>query len=291
MKNYYTISSQNLNIRISDHGAELSSVIDYSSQFQFIWQAKNDIWARHAPVLFPIVGKLNQNKIQINQQEFTLNQHGFARDFLFEPIEIYSNVIRFMLESSAETKAFYPYDFKFFICYEVIQHTLKITYSILNTGDQKMYYSVGAHPGFNLPVPDLNAYQIIFEKEEVDQRCLLIDGLLSGKVEPIAFPNKTLPLNKDLFQKDAIVLKSFKSNWIKLVQTDSKFSILMECEGFPYMGIWSKAGCEEFICLEPWQGIADHVGFEGDISEKEGILCADPGKEISFHYTIHFTAP
>ncbi len=291
MNNHYTLSSNSLQVIISDLGAELISVTDHLSRFQFIWQGNNDIWPRHAPVLFPIVGKLNKNSIQIKQQKYSLGQHGFARDLRFEPIEIYSNLIKFMLESSEQTKEFFPFDFKFFITYEINLNALSITYSVLNTGMEKMYFSVGAHPGFNLPTSDIKSYQIIFEKEEFPERYLLSDGLLNGEKDKINMHQQVLPLNNDLFLKDAIVLKSFKSNWIKLLQMDGKFEIHMDCPGFPFMGIWTKPQCEDFICLEPWQGIADSVGFEGDISEKEGILCAEPGHELSFNYTIRFSAP
>lgn len=291
MKNTFTISSPQLTVNISDLGAELTSVLDAQTQYEFIWQANPAIWARQAPVLFPIVGKLNNNNVLINKQTYSMNQHGFARDFRFEPIEIYSNLLKFMLESNDTTKEYFPYDFKFFICYELIANTLTITYTTLNSGSQKIFFSVGAHPGFNLPEHNLENYQILFEKEENLERFLLSNGLLSGSTEKFGSNPSCIKLSKELFEKDAIVLKSFQSNWIKLVQTNGKFAINMQCEGFPFMGIWTKNNCEEFICLEPWQGIADTVGFDGEIAQKEGIIGLDAGKEISFAYAIEFVAP
>jgi galactose mutarotase-like enzyme len=291
MRNTHTLSSQQLIVNISESGAELISVQNVETKYEFIWQANPAIWGRHAPVLFPIVGKLNEDKILIDNKLYNMKQHGFARDCRFEPIEIYSNLLKFMLESDAASKEHFPYDFKFFICYELIDNALKITYTVLNTGSQKMFFSVGAHPGFNLPEHNLEKYQILFEKEENLNRSLLTNGLLNGETEKLDSNPKSIDLNRDLFEKDAIVLKSFKSNWIKLVQTNGKFAINMQCDGFPFMGIWTKNKCEEFICLEPWQGIADTLGFEGEIAHKEGIIGLDAGKEISFTYSIQFVAP
>jgi galactose mutarotase-like enzyme len=291
MTNFHQISSDKLSVSISELGAELCSVKDLSTDYEFIWQANPAVWARHAPVLFPIVGKVYQNTLRVKEQEFSLNQHGFARDLLFEPIEIYTNLIKFMLVSSEKTKELFPYDFKFFISYEVIDETIIVSYSVLNTGNETMFFSVGAHPGFNLPNPKLNQYKIEFEVPENLDRYLLTDGLQNQQVENLGIEQKWLSLDKSLFDKDAIVLKNLKSKWLKLVQTDGRFAIQLHFEGFPFMGIWSKLGNEEFICLEPWQGIADTFGFEGEITKKEGIIGLEAGKEISFTYAIEFVAP
>ncbi len=290
MINKHRLQSEKLIVEISENGAELISVKDTASNFEFMWQADPKIWNRHAPVLFPIVGKLNNNQLKIEDKYFEMSQHGFARDQLFEPIEMYTDLIQLMLSSSDVSLAKYPYEFRFFTSYYLNDSTLRTEHKVINMGEENMYFSLGAHPGFNLPISQLNQFAIQFEKEEVFERHLLQDGLFTGKTERVQANGNLLPLSNSLFEKDALVLKNLKSKWLKLVRTDSKYSIQLNFEGFPFMGIWTKPGQEEFICLEPWLGIADSVGFTGNIGEKEGIMALAPKAEISFHYDLIFTA-
>lgn len=286
----HKISSKDISVKVNEKGAEICSVIDNKGGFEFIWNANPNIWNRHAPVLFPIVGKLNNNKIEINQQSYSMNQHGFARDLEFEPIEIYSDLVKMMLSSNEQTQINYPFDFRFFITYQVVDNKVIVTYSCLNTGNHEMFFSVGAHPGFALPTQNLDDYQIQFEKPESLERHLLSNGLLNGEIENLGDNQLTLNLNSKLFDKDAIIFKKLNSSWLKLVQTEKGYSIKLEFGQFDYMGIWTKAGCNDFLCLEPWNGITDYEGFAGNISQKEGIITLNPGEEKSFSYTLEFTA-
>ncbi len=290
MINTHKLKSTQLLVEISENGAELISVKDIASNFEFMWQADPKIWNRHAPVLFPVVGKLNNNQLKISGKNYEMGQHGFARDQVFEPIEMYTDLIRLMLSSSDVSLAKYPYEFRFFTTYSLKDNTLRIEHKVINMGAEKMYFSLGAHPGFLLPVAVLNQFKIEFEQTEIFERHLLQEGLFTGKSERIEAEGKVLPLNNSLFEKDAIVFKNLNSKWLKLVRTDSNYSIQMNFEGFPFMGIWTKPGQEQFICLEPWLGIADTLGFTGEMSEKEGIMTLSPNAEISFHYELIFTA-
>lgn len=287
----FQIASAQLVLKVNAHGAELCSVKDKVSGFEFIWQADPAVWTRHAPVLFPVVGKLFENKILIDGNVFHMNQHGFARDSHFEIVELYEDTIRFMLESNEETRKGYPYDFKFFVMHEVIENRVKISYTVLNTGSETLFYSVGAHPGFNLPLKDLSKYTILFEKPENLERYMLNKGNFNGLSECLGTNQSVLNLSKDLFIKDAIVFQNLKSSQLSLVQQNSNFKIELQFEGFPYLGIWSKYPNQDFICLEPWAGLADSVGFNGDISIKEGIIFLAPLEEKTLSYTITFTAP
>ncbi len=256
-----------------------------------MWQAHEEIWPRHAPVLFPVVGKLRHGKIMINGQEYEMGQHGFARDLEFEMVELYTDLMRFKLVSTPETRKMFPYDFQFFITYEAADENIKITYNIVNTGDERMYYSVGAHPAFNLPGKDLSSFRIEFERDEDLDRHLLTAGLFNGDMVNIGSNTRKLQLGSELFANDAIVLKNLRSTYLALVQPSSNFKIGLLYRGFSYMGIWTKHPYEEFLCLEPWNGLADYEWFGEDISLKEGILTLAPHKEASFSYTLSFTAP
>ncbi|MDP1726518.1 MAG: aldose 1-epimerase family protein [Bacteroidota bacterium] len=287
----FEISSSQLILKVHAKGAELTSVKDKSRGFEFIWQANPDIWARHAPVLFPVVGKLYHDKILIGSKHFQITQHGFARDSRFELVELYGDMIRYMLESNDLTKKVYPYDFKFFVMYEVKDKQVKISYTVINTGSDTLFYSVGAHPAFNLPLKDLSKYSILFKKPENLERLMLNQGNFNGLRENLGTNQSELKLSNDLFIKDAIVFQNLKSKQLALVQHESIFKIDLQFEGFPYLGIWAKYPNQEFICLEPWAGLADSVAFNGDISEKKGIISVEPLEEKTFAYTISFSAP
>jgi galactose mutarotase-like enzyme len=46
--------------------------------------------------------------------------------------------------------------------------------------------------------------------------------------------------------------------------------------GFPFIGLWT-AKDANFICIEPWCGIADSVNHNQKLEEKEGIKKIDAG--------------
>ena len=278
----HQINSTDLQIAINLKGAELNSVIDKKTGFEFIWQADATIWNRHAPVLFPIVGKLFENKVLIDGKNYDSN---------FELCEIYEDLVRFMLESNEESFNIFPFEYKFFISYQIKNNELKITYTVKNTGFKTLYFSVGAHPGFNIPNKNLSDCEIRFEKEENLKRYLLNSGNFNGLQENLGENTNVLPLSSKIFEKDAIVFKNLHSNNLTLVQKNSNFKIEVDFKGFPYMGIWSKFPNQDFICLEPWLGLADHIDFKGDISEKEGIICLESSEQKEFSYQLKFTAP
>ncbi len=287
----FQISSSDLLVKINARGAELAAITDKASGFEFLWQADPAVWNRHAPVLFPVVGKLYNNTISINGQSYQMNQHGFARDKTFELIELYEDTISLMLEADDDTKKLYPCDFKLIISYQVKERSLSTFYTVINTGISNLHFSIGAHPGFNLPLKDLSQYKIRFNKPEDLNRLLLVDGNFSGQIENLGAQLSELSIDAELFKKDALVFKNLNSDSLILMQNEGDFSITLNFAGFPYMGIWSKYPNQDFICLEPWAGLADVVGFKGDIAEKEGMLLLEPGETQSFAFELSFNAP
>ena len=281
----------NTSFSINKKGAELSSVKDKLTDYEFIWQADPKVWPRHAPVLFPFVGKSANNQFFHCGKPYDMGQHGFARDHEFEINELYTDLVSFTLKGDTARFPQYPFPFIFNIIYQAIGNDLKITYSTFNPGEHTLFFSVGAHPGFKLPVSDLSQYKLEFEMEENLLTHLLKDGLFSGETQVLAHETKELFLNKEIFEKDALVFKGLQSNRLKLKHLHSNYSISMEFDGFPYMGIWAKVPNEDFICLEPWHGLADQSNFKSDISEKEGIIHLAPGETHELSYIISFQAP
>ncbi len=286
-----TINGLRNSFSINKNGAELSSVKDKLTDYEYMWQADAKVWPRHAPVLFPFVGKSASNQINYCGKVYPMGQHGFARDNEFEITELYTDLVTFSLRGDSERFPQYPFEFIFNIIYQVIGDDLKISYKTINIGKDDLFFSVGAHPGFALPVSNLSEFVIEFETNEKLEAHLLSDGLFNGKTELVLENQNLLKLNKEIFEKDALVFKNLNSKSIKLKHLNSNFAIKMDISEFPYLAIWAKVPCEDFICLEPWQGLADKIDFNAEISEREGIVKLAPGAEHELSYTISFQSP
>jgi galactose mutarotase-like enzyme len=277
---------------VNKKGAELASVLQLNNQFEFMWNADALVWNRHAPVLFPIVGKLNDNKVLIDNNLFEMGQHGFARDCNFNLALKTETELQFLLQSNAQTLLKYPFDFELYIIYGFtsVANQLKITYKIINKSTDKMPFSIGAHPAFRLPVANLNEYEIDFFDVDSIERHLLLDGLFINKTEILPLINHKLDLNEQVFEKDAIVLKKCISKTVSLNHKNSNFKVSCSFTNFSDLGIWAKKGNNNFVCLEPWLGYADDFGFKGDINIKKGIIKLPKGDIFKVSYFLNFTS-
>jgi galactose mutarotase-like enzyme len=282
------IENECLSIEVSSSGAELKSLFHKASEKEYLWQGNAAWWPRSAPVLFPVVGKLNNNTYRSNGLTYHLPQHGFARDLDFLLVEKHRNKLVFSLRSDENTLNNYPFEFELQISYELLASRVIISYEVKNTGEQDMYFSIGAHPGFNCPLNDTELFSdhfLEFEKEETLDRYLLDEGAFNGKTERVMSNTKILELNEELFRKDAIVFKNMRSEFVILKSKHPGASLKFEFKGFPYFGIWTKPGAP-FICLEPWCGIADNKDFNGELKDKEGIVCLEPKNNFLRHYSV-----
>lgn len=275
-----------LRIEVATSGAELSSIYHKNHKQEYLWQGSPDWWPRRSPVLFPIVGKLNANLYRMNGKIFSLPQHGFARDMEFKVGRRGTNTVEFVLESTEELLQKYPFPFELKIIYSLNGVQLYIHYEVKNEGLKHMYFSIGGHPGFALIPGETPAdYYIEFEKAETLDRHLLQEGLFSGKSERVISNEKILGLNNDFFTKDALVFKNMKSSSLHMKSRKSDYAVKLTFAEFPYFGIWSKPGAA-FLCLEPWCGLSDTQGFEGEFSAKEGIQSLEPGKTFLRSFSI-----
>ena len=273
MSNFF-IENDELKIAISSIGAELQSIFNKSNSIEYLWNGNPDFWAKKSPVLFPIVGGLKNNQYNYLGKTYSLNRHGFARDKEFEVIQISDTTIQFILQSTEDTLENYPFHFKLIIEYSIINNQLFCNYSVENLGSEEMYFSIGAHPAFKVSLDKQANFVDWFlefnEIENVGIYPLTNDGLL--EINSTAFINNTnqLHLTKELFYKDALVFKNLKSNKISLKSNATKKGLTMQFDDFNFFGIWSAKNAD-FICLEPWCGVADSVNSNGDITQKEGI--------------------
>jgi len=265
------IKNDHLAVAISEKGAELQSI--QLNALEYLWQADPNYWAKHSPVLFPIIGELKDGKYIFDNKEYHLPRHGFARDKIFEAKQTSDTSAIFTLHSNADTLAVYPFQFIFQLQYEIKQHTLYCSYIVQNINEGDMYFSVGGHPAFRVPLNEnlqYDDYVLAFDSESTLQRFLLDNGLTNDKTETVALDDHRLHLKSSLFYNDAIVLKHIGSNQIKLYSEKDKHGLKFMFEGFPYFGIWA-AKDAPFLCLEPWCGIADNIHHNYQLTDKEGI--------------------
>ncbi|MDO7976040.1 aldose 1-epimerase family protein [Oceanotoga teriensis] len=285
-----TISNKNLKIVVDSSGAQLISIKN-SSNIEFLWTADKKYWGRHAPILFPIVGKVKNNEYTVNGKVFELGQHGFARDLEFDLKESSTSKLTYSLKYDENTLKKYPYKFELIITYEIIEDSLFINYEVINLDDKRIYFSIGAHPGFKCPILENESfedYYLEFENNEtINRECLNTElGLFSRKSIPYLKNEKIIKLNHELFNEDALIFKNLKSSKISLRNNKNEYSLTVDFKGFPFLGIWSQKGESPFICIEPWYGHADFEDFDGDFSDKEDSLYLDINKKFNCTYSI-----
>jgi galactose mutarotase-like enzyme len=281
------IKSKNNTALISTLGAELKSVKDHKGT-EFMWQADADIWPRNAPILFPIVGKVRNDMVRVKGVTYGISQHGFARDRIFSVTSQTDSSVKMQLIYDDDTLKKYPFDFKLTLGYAWENDELMCSFEIENAGATDMPYSIGAHPGFNIPEGHFKNYSVKFEKEETAERYLLDNGLFNGIAEPLLQHSDMLPLSAELFDKDAIVFKNLQSSWVELKHNTGSYSIRMNFAGFPHFAIWAKKGTQRFVCLEPWFGYADTVEGHDDLSTKPGIRTLKPHEKFVCEYGLRF---
>lgn len=221
-----------------------------------------------------------------------MGQHGFARDCEFDLVSKTETELQFLLKSNEHTLIKYPFHFELYIIYSFTtdSNQLKITYKVVNKSETEMYFSIGAHPGFRLPVANLNEYEIDFFDTNIIERHLLLDGLYNYETETIYLTNNILNLNNKLFDKDAIVIKECTSKKIVLKHKNSNYKVACSFNDFTDLGIWAKKGNADFVCLEPWLGYADYIDFEHNISLKKGILSLQANHIFEASYFLTFTS-
>jgi len=280
-----------LQVEIATKGAEVKKIYHRQFELDYLWNSDATYWNRSSPVLFPIVGKLKDNQYTYRGKAYTLTQHGFARDadFVIERQEAHQAT--FSLSSSEQTKAVYPFDFKLFIHYTLSDSTLLVGYEVLNTGNDELLFSIGAHPGFHCPLEQglaFEDYHLSFEKPETTSRLLVGRNGISRDTEPVFEKGSSLiPLDYSLFgKKDAIIFKELESSYMDLKSDHGKHGLRFSFKGFPYMGIWTKPG--PFLCIEPWYGIADFEDADRNLGNKEGMNKLGPQEKFEAEYSLLF---
>lgn len=288
-----------LSIEAVEKGAELISIRTNKSNDEYLWTGDSNFWGRHAPILFPIVGKVKNDVYRIGEDTFSLTQHGFARDMEFEVAQKDNDSVVFRLLWNEETLKKYPYKFELRVQYKLSENNVEVLYNVKNVDESSIYFSIGAHPGFNCPVigsdeenANLKFEDYYFEfknRENVDIIHINESGLIKRNSAPFLYDSNIIRLNKQLFKKDALIFKNLSSDEISLKNIKNSKAVTLKFEGFPYLGLWSKPTGAPFVCIEPWFGHADYEDFDGDFREKDGILKVEPEEEFRCKYSIQIS--
>ena len=270
--------------------AEVTRIYDKTEDNEILWEGNPVYWKRHSPVLFPNVGKTYKNRVLINGTQYPTSQHGFARDNEFTCIEAANEKASFMFRSSEETKEVYPFDFELHINYKLNKKELTVEWQVKNCDDETMYFTIGGHPAFRFAKPEETKADYVLKvpgKEKLEY--VLIDiscGCANvDEVHTLQLSEETYPLSDELFAKDALVVDNGQIEEAWLCHKDGTPYVGVRSAGFPNYGIWSVEGAP-FVCLEPWMGRCDNVGFNAELSEKPNVNKVEAGEKFIKDYTI-----
>lgn len=271
----YQIANENLEITISNMGAEMVSL--RKDGVEYLWNGDAMYWSDQSPVLFPFVGRFTDGKYLLNGKEYEMDIHGFARKYPYTVIDKTENFILFEMTDNEETYQMYPYHFSLQIGYELKDNKVEITYTVQNLSDETMYFGLGGHPGFKLPFEDgldFTDYYLEFSGKSYPERVGHTPTcFLSGVNE--SFPlkaDKVLPLKHTMFDDDAIVLQHV-SDEVTLKADKGKRSVTVSYPNLPYLGLWHAPKTEApYICIEPWTSLPSRQGVVEEFRYKYDLI-------------------
>lgn len=277
-------------VEMKEDGAELTRIFHKDTGLEYLWNADSKFWGRHSPVLFPTVGRLVEDTYFVQGNPYHLGQHGFARDRKFKVVEQTENMIRFELDADEESLKIYPYLFKLTIGYKIEKNTVAISYEVENTDEKRIYFSIGAHPAFNLPFTNdtkFEDYYLDFGTQENLETLCLEGPYRSGEIKDITGkPTQILPLSYDLFKNDALIFEALYKKEITIKSDKTPHFVKVSFPEFPFVGIWTAKAGTPFLCIEPWYGIADGVGKSVELRDKAGIEHLEPEAVFASEYQV-----
>ncbi|HAA6477267.1 TPA_asm: aldose 1-epimerase family protein [Listeria monocytogenes] len=284
------LENEVLLVEMKTAGAELTRIFHKDTGLEYLWNADSKFWGRHSPVLFPTVGRLVEDTYLVDGKPYHLGQHGFARDRDFQVIEQTEKSVRFELEADEDSLAVYPYKFKLSIIYTIEKNTVAVSYEVENTDNKRIYFSIGAHPAFNLPLTDgttFEDYYLDFGTEENLETLCLEGPYRSGEIKKVVDkPAQYLPLSYDLFKNDALIFEALKQKEMTIKSDKTPHFVKVSFPEFPFVGVWTAKPGTPFLCIEPWYGIADGAGESVELRDKAGIEHLEPEAVFASEYEI-----
>ena len=289
-----TLNNGFISISVDVHGAELTSI--QCEGKEYLWQADPAFWKRHSPVLFPIVGSVWDGKYRVDNNVYSLGQHGFARDMDFQLLSETDDSVFYSLESNEETKAKYPYAFRLEIGYRIYGKNIDVIWRVFNPSSEDLHFQIGAHPAFYWPKSDDETLKTTTARGyfKFDTNKTLVKSVITEKgcVDPNASAevelseDGTLKLETSTFDNDALVLENNQVHVVTLMDNDKNPYLTLKFAA-PLVGLWSPPHKNApFVCIEPWYGRCDRVRYEGEYKEKDWIQTLKAGEKFESVYTI-----
>ena len=287
------LENSNLIIEINEHGAELNKLFSKKHNIDFLWSGDSKFWGKKSPILFPIVGRLKDNETIIEGQIYNMNQHGFARDYTFKLISENKSSITYSLTSNEETRKMFPYKFELLISYKLNENSIEVLWNVKNKDSRTMYFSIGAHPAFNVPFnigENSEDYYLAFKTDRDVEKYTFQIPYIKEKTKVKA--PKDIFIKPELFTDDALVYSGIDE--VTLKSRNNNMAIKVTFTDFPFLGIWSPFYSETrtmapFICIEPWYGIADLIDTTKAYESKLGVNKIKVGEEFNASYEITIT--
>lgn len=262
------IENDILKIGVKEYGCELSSVFSKKDNYEYLWQGDESIWYGQSPILFPIVGRLIDDKYTLNNIEYTMPKHGFARKMNWSLLSKEDDTMSFILSETEDTLNIFPYKFDLIVTYTIEENKLKVNHCVVNKNDCDMYFSLGAHPGFNCNIND----KLVFDEDETlsTEKIDLVNSLRLPETYPVLDNSREIIITEHIFDEDALILHGIKSKNITLKHSDDKHTVVFDMGNSPYLGIWAKPAAP-YVCIEPWYGVNDSFERKNDFSQKDAI--------------------
>ncbi len=286
-----TLSNDLLTVTVGSRGAELQSIENKRTHHQYLWQGDARFWGRRSPVLFPIVGAVWDGRYRMDGASYALGQHGFARDMEFRPVEgCPDDEAWFVLEADESTLALYPRRFRLEIGYSLHEARLSVMWRVTNLDDRTMHFQIGAHPAFNYP--DFSESDAVHGYFNVDARgpipieiiaekgCI---GPIEGTITPDA--DGLIPITADTFAHDALIVGGGRIHRVSLLSRERTPYLTLLFQS-PAVGLWSPSAAAPFVCIEPWWGRADRVGYDGEFSGRDYVNALAPGDTFRASYMV-----
>ncbi len=288
----YTIENDKIKVSAAEKGAELQSIVLKKNGKEYLWQGTAPYWDGKAYNLFPICGRLTNGKYTYKGKEYEMGSHGFVRKTEIKGEVVNDSEMLFTLVPDEMIKSQYPFDFVYNVRYIIKDTTVTTEYTVKNTGNAPMYFSLGGHPGFNVP---------LCENESFDDYYLEFDGVTSikrlvftplydtGKTEPVCLTNgRIIEMYHKMFDNDGLFYTDM-SKAITLRSKKNDVFVRVEYPEFKNLGLWHTTGSEApFICIEPWTSVPAFDGVIDDIETKKQMFCLKEGEShtMSFDITI-----
>jgi galactose mutarotase-like enzyme len=279
------LKNQTMSVKLSSIGAEAVEIRRLDLDCSYLWDGDAKYWASHSPVLFPMVCAAMNGEIKVDNQNYAMINHGYARKTEFELLELSETTAVYRLQANEKSLAMYPFKFQFTIQYSLGENSLEIDYQVKNVDDQDIYFQIGTHPGFNCPLEkDLafEDYYLEFDQPETLERHYMnaANVLIPDRTNLIGENVVQLPMTRALFMDGALVFPQVKSSRIVLKSDRSPRAVAVTYENMHQLGIW-QAKDAPFVCIEPWHGLADVDGYTGDFKDREAVIQLAPGD--TFH--------